>query len=157
MQAICPCHPRSNARFLFLDTGGTQHISNNATTLSAVQAYYGNNKVLVGDGKHLPISHVGSKLLSTAHTNFKLNKVFHVPNIAAKFISAPNFAMTIIHSLNFILIITISRIRRPEKFCSKAGLRKDYTSSQRNVFKRALLLLFSLRMKIFKRALQDSF
>lgn len=90
MQIICPCHTLSNARFLFLETGGTQHISNNATTLSAVQAYYGNNKFLVGDGKHLPISHVGSKLLSTAHTNFKLNNVFHVPNIAAKFISAPN-------------------------------------------------------------------
>ena len=43
----------------FLDTGATHHLTNNATHLSDVHPYHGPDQVSIGNGKKLPIHHIG--------------------------------------------------------------------------------------------------
>lgn len=72
---------------LFLDTGAAHHLTNNATHLSDVHSYHGPDQVSIGDGKKVPIHHIGSTFLSTKYKKFKLNKVLHAPKLATNLIS----------------------------------------------------------------------
>ena len=74
----------------FVDSGATNHITSSLNNLSLHAPYNGGDKVSVGNGKQLSISHVGFGQL---HTQTKpvsiitLPHVLHVPNIKKNLIS----------------------------------------------------------------------
>ena len=56
-----------------------------------VKAYKGNEQVIVGNGKKLPIVHTGSKFFSSTFRNFHLKKVYHVSHLTTNLISVSKF------------------------------------------------------------------
>jgi histone deacetylase 1/2 len=76
----------------YLDTGSTNHLTNNFNNLSfQSDTYLGNDQIHVGDGAGLPIKHIGSTTLSTPINSFILNKLLHVPQIQKNLTSVSQF------------------------------------------------------------------
>ena len=75
----------------FFDTGATHHLSQSIDPLSDVQPYMGNDKVIVGNGKHLRILHTGTTFFPSSSKTFQLRQVLHVPDIATNLISVSQF------------------------------------------------------------------
>ena len=53
--------------------------------------YTGTEQIRVGNGKSLPIKHLGTSHLFTPHNSFCLNNVLHVPNISQNLLSVQKF------------------------------------------------------------------
>ena len=49
----------------FVDSGATNHITSNLNNLSLHTPYHGADKVTIGNGKQLPMTHIGTSSLST--------------------------------------------------------------------------------------------
>jgi len=71
----------------FPDTGANQHVTPDLATLTASEPYLGNDNLHVGDGKGLPISHLGHTKIYTPHRSFTLSNVLHVPAITKPLLS----------------------------------------------------------------------
>ncbi|KAF8396137.1 hypothetical protein HHK36_017750 [Tetracentron sinense] len=69
------------------DTGASSHMTNNPGILNTVKPYMGHDKIIIGDGKELSISHVGYALLPTPHGNLPLSNVLLVPKITKNLLS----------------------------------------------------------------------
>jgi len=61
--------------------------------LTTSEPYNGNDNLHVGDGKGLPISHVGHTKLYTPHRSFTLSNVLHVPAITKPLLSVQKFCL----------------------------------------------------------------
>ena len=81
---------KSNPSWL-IDSGAISHITNDIANISAPSLYTGEDKVYIGDGKGLSISHVGHSSLNTHHSSFKLSNVLHVPHMTHNLLSAYQF------------------------------------------------------------------
>jgi hypothetical protein len=57
--SVCTVQDFNNHEW-FLDSGATSHITNNPDNLDVSTVYTNNERVLVGNGQSLPISHKGS-------------------------------------------------------------------------------------------------
>jgi hypothetical protein len=77
----------------FPDTGANQHVTPDLATLTASEPYNGNDNLHVGDGKGLPISHIGHTKLYTPHHSFNLSNVLHVPTITKPLLSVQKFCL----------------------------------------------------------------
>jgi len=77
----------------FPDTGANQHVTPDLATLTASEPYNGNDNLHVGDGKGLPISHIGHTKLYTPHRSFTLSNVLHVPAIMKPLLSVHKFCL----------------------------------------------------------------
>nr|KYP38946.1 hypothetical protein KK1_039778 [Cajanus cajan] len=53
----------------YLDSGASKHLTNDISNLSTKQEYQGKQRVLVGDGNSLFISHIGHSKLHTTQSN----------------------------------------------------------------------------------------
>ncbi|XP_010456904.1 PREDICTED: uncharacterized protein LOC104738426 [Camelina sativa] len=70
------------------DSGATAHITNNVETLQSAQPYTGNDRVIVGNGDFLPITHIGSLPLQTLQGTFlPLKDVLVCPQMAKSLMS----------------------------------------------------------------------
>ena len=112
----------------FLDTGATHHLSNNSNNLSHTLPYQGTDQVTISNGKHLTISHVGSKTLHTHTKPFHLQTIFHVPHLTTNLISVSRFCSIITLCFDSIPISFLSRIKFPKRSFFKATLNVGYTS-----------------------------
>jgi hypothetical protein len=74
-----------------LDSGASHHMTSDLQNLSLHSEYGGNENIMVGDGKTIPISHIGSTLLSTTNDKFHLNSVLCAPRISQNLISISKF------------------------------------------------------------------
>ncbi|KAL6314958.1 hypothetical protein AAG906_029179 [Vitis piasezkii] len=54
-----------NDQAWYIDSGVTNHITTNLNTLSQKTKYKGNEKLVVGNGQLLPISHIGKSLINS--------------------------------------------------------------------------------------------
>ena len=63
---------------LYVDTGASAHITNDVGNLTNFAPYKGSDKIMVGDGSHLNISHIGNCI---KFKKFKINDVLVVPKI----------------------------------------------------------------------------
>lgn len=72
---------------LYLDSGATNHVTNTIGNMSLNLEYQGNNKLTIGNGEKLLISHICYSILSTSdpHKHIKLNYILCVPNITQKY------------------------------------------------------------------------
>jgi histone deacetylase 1/2 len=62
----------------FSDTNDNLHVTPNLATLIASEPYLVNDNLHVGDGKGLPISHLGHTKIYKPHRSFTLSNVLHV-------------------------------------------------------------------------------
>ncbi|PHU21659.1 hypothetical protein BC332_06766 [Capsicum chinense] len=68
---------------LYVDSCTTSHITNNECTLSDLKYYKGDDKIIVGNGSQLDITHVGN----TIRLGMKLQNVPVVPKIVENLLS----------------------------------------------------------------------
>jgi hypothetical protein len=73
------------------DTGSSHHVAPDLSSFAASEAYHGGDNLHVGNGKGLPILHIGSTYLSSPTRTFTLNNILHVPDIKQKLLSVQKF------------------------------------------------------------------
>ena len=88
LQAMCARHNAKSSPTWLIDSGATSHITNDISNINSPTPYTGEDKVYIGDGKGLSISHVGTSTFHTPLTNFKLNNVLHIPHMKHNLLSA---------------------------------------------------------------------
>ncbi|MFS7946140.1 putative RNA-directed DNA polymerase [Helianthus anomalus] len=73
------------------DTGSSHHVAPNLSSLDNSEAYYGGDNLHVGNGKGLPILHIGSTRFSSPTKTFNLKNILHVPEIKQNLLSVQRF------------------------------------------------------------------
>ncbi|KAH9684881.1 retrovirus-related pol polyprotein from transposon RE1 [Citrus sinensis] len=88
-QATCAANPEvAEDPSWYIDSGATNHITNDLGNLVNPKVYVGNEQLYVGDGNALLINHVGSvKLTTNTAELLLLNHVLHVPKITKNLLS----------------------------------------------------------------------
>ncbi|GAB2294442.1 hypothetical protein Dimus_038297 [Dionaea muscipula] len=74
---------RDNPGFWMADSGATNHMTSDMQLLQNVTAYPGNDKVQIGNGEHLLISHMGDSCIG----DLAMPKVLLIPSLAANLLS----------------------------------------------------------------------
>ncbi|XP_052291664.1 uncharacterized protein LOC127900554 [Citrus sinensis] len=88
----------------YIDSGATNHITNDSGKLLDLKPYVGTDKLLVGNGSALHIKHIGSVLLATTTNKpLCLNRVLHVPNIKKNLLSVSKLLVDNNVTLEFFL------------------------------------------------------
>ncbi|RZR70876.1 hypothetical protein BHM03_00002009 [Ensete ventricosum] len=64
-----------------MDSGASHHITSYIQNLSMHNNYNDNDDNIIGDDKHLPITHTGSTMLNSHSFNFTLDSVLCAPHI----------------------------------------------------------------------------
>ena len=72
---------------IYIDLEATSHIINNPGKLKTIIPYKGHDKIFVGNGQGLQISHIGNTSLKTYYEDLHLNNILVVPKIFFKKIS----------------------------------------------------------------------
>ncbi|OIT29066.1 retrovirus-related pol polyprotein from transposon tnt 1-94, partial [Nicotiana attenuata] len=84
-----------------VDSGASHHITNNSQSLQATTEFPGTDEIIVGEGKTIPITHIGHTTLSSSHNSFKLRNVLYSPYTKKKLISVAQFCRQNITSIEF--------------------------------------------------------
>ena len=71
-----------------IDDGATDHISADMNNLTQQDEYKGKEKVAVGNGTYLSISHIGHYIISNCSRPLHLRNILRVPNIIKSLLSA---------------------------------------------------------------------
>ncbi|KAK4481427.1 hypothetical protein RD792_012318 [Penstemon davidsonii] len=71
----------------FPDTGATSHMTSNVGKLTSLTPYHGTDKVYVGNGALLDISHIGTASIPLGNKSLKLKNVLVVPEIKKDLLS----------------------------------------------------------------------
>ena len=71
----------------YVESGATNHITADLNNLSLQRDYKGKDKITVGNGHTLRISHVGSTLISSSDKPLLLNNILCAPNITKNLLS----------------------------------------------------------------------
>ncbi|KAI0527296.1 hypothetical protein KFK09_002895 [Dendrobium nobile] len=84
----------------YLDSGASAHMTNKSEQLLQGSVYQGNDQVMVGDGRTVPITHSGLGLLPTPDRKLLLSNLLHIPAIShnllsiSKLVSTNNISIT---------------------------------------------------------------
>ncbi|KAK1424826.1 hypothetical protein QVD17_20164 [Tagetes erecta] len=73
------------------DTGSSHHVAPDLSSFDNSEAYYGDDSLHVGNGKGLPILHIGSSQFHSPSKTFSLKSVLHVPEIKKNLLSVQKF------------------------------------------------------------------
>ncbi|KAJ0542271.1 putative RNA-directed DNA polymerase [Helianthus annuus] len=73
------------------DTGSNNHVAPDMSGFDSATPYFGEDNLLVGDGKSLPILHIGSAKIFSPSRTFHLKNVLHVPKIKRHLLSVQKF------------------------------------------------------------------
>ena len=71
----------------FMDSRVTHHFTPDISMIQNLAPFIGNEQVMVGNGKKIPISHYGNSLLFFSSSPLKLNNILHAPALSNKIIS----------------------------------------------------------------------
>jgi histone deacetylase 1/2 len=75
-----------------MDTGATDHLTNELGKLQVKEPYHGKEKVYTADGSGMHISHIGHAVLPTPSSRpLHLKNVLHVPTLTKNLLSVPRF------------------------------------------------------------------
>jgi hypothetical protein len=67
----------------YADSGATHHLTADLVNLNVrADEYHDQEQIRVGNGKGLPINHVGTTQLISSTSSFQLHDVLHVPQIS---------------------------------------------------------------------------
>ncbi|KAJ9548514.1 hypothetical protein OSB04_021057 [Centaurea solstitialis] len=85
--------PSNASNAWFPDTGANSHVTPDLASMDDSRSYYGNDTLHVGDGKGLPILHIGSSHVHSPHKTFSLSNILHVPEIKKNLLSVQKFCL----------------------------------------------------------------
>ena len=86
-QATCAANPEvAEDPSWYIDSGATNHITNDLGNLVNPKVYVGNEQLYVGDGNALLINHVGSVKLTTNTVESLLSKLLTDNNVTLEFV-----------------------------------------------------------------------
>jgi hypothetical protein len=110
-----------------IDSGATNHVTSDINNLSSFFAYTGPDKLQIGNGFGLSISHIGSQTFKIAHHSIKLTNVLHVPQFSTNLISLSqllldNPSLSITFSSSFCTIKDLHIKIPPIQIVSSNGL-----------------------------------
>ena len=71
----------------YMDSGATNHITANLNNLSLQNDYKGKEKIIVGNGNSLSISHTGSSLIATSEKPLLLTNILYASQITKNLLS----------------------------------------------------------------------
>ncbi|KAK9155098.1 hypothetical protein Sjap_002578 [Stephania japonica] len=71
----------------YMDSGASSHITADPSQLNNCMPYGGNKSLMVGNGKYLPITSVGSTLLPSIHSRLSFHNTLCVPSIKKNLLS----------------------------------------------------------------------
>ncbi|PWA93095.1 ribonuclease H-like domain-containing protein [Artemisia annua] len=126
------CHVHNNdAPDWNADSGATDHMAPNQESLDHVVPYKCNHHVIFGNGKKLPITHMGS---STVANNIPLRNVLVIPNLTKKLLSISK--LTSDHPVDVL-------IGKQNRYSLEGRVKMDSMSSRMNL--ELLLLKFLIR------------
>ena len=66
---------------IYADSSATAHMVNDLGKLDTILSYKGHDKIFVGNGQALNISHIGDISIKTDHDTLKLKDVLVVPQL----------------------------------------------------------------------------
>lgn len=92
LTAMVASNQLSGDQTWYTDIGATDHITSDINNLTLRSDYHGSEKVSVGNGASLSISHIGSGSISTHTAHFHLSNMLHVPHMSTNLISVNRFA-----------------------------------------------------------------
>ncbi|KAL4575060.1 hypothetical protein LXL04_021901 [Taraxacum kok-saghyz] len=87
-------------KWLF-DTGASNHVASDPTSLHHVSEYGGPDEIVLGDGTCLPITHIGHSYIHTSHKPLILSNVLHVPKLNNNLVSVGELCDTNLVSVEF--------------------------------------------------------
>jgi hypothetical protein len=75
-----------------MDSGATDHMTNDMERLHVQEAYKGTDQIQVANGTHIPILHVGDSSIPGLKSPLHLKSVLHSPHISKNLISTSKLA-----------------------------------------------------------------
>ncbi|KAD2804123.1 hypothetical protein E3N88_37500 [Mikania micrantha] len=73
------------------DTGSSHHSGPDLSSLDYSEPYHGGDNLHVGNGKGLPILHIGSSTFTSPNRTFRLTNILHVPQLKQNLLSVQQF------------------------------------------------------------------
>lgn len=70
-----------------VDSGASHHLTTDLNNLALHSEYNGTKKVTIGNGKTLPISHIGSSVMSASNSRLIFKDILCVPNVVNNLLS----------------------------------------------------------------------
>ena len=85
-----------------MDSGASHYITADLQNLAHHLPYTGTDDVMIGDGKSLQITHLGSSTLHSSTHSFKLKNILCVPDIKRNLLSIYQFCVDNNVSVEFL-------------------------------------------------------
>ena len=83
-----------------MDSGATNHNTADLNNLSLQNDYKGKDKITVGNGHTLSISHIRSTLISSSYKPLLLNNILYAPKITTNLLSFSQITKTTMYLLS---------------------------------------------------------
>ncbi|KAJ0808584.1 putative RNA-directed DNA polymerase [Helianthus annuus] len=83
--------PSANYADWLTDTGSNSHAAPDLSSLGTAEPYTSGDSLHVGNGKGLPILHIGSTHFHSPNKTFSLSNILHVPQIKRNLLSVQKF------------------------------------------------------------------
>ena len=94
MQALLTTPQSHTDENWYADSGATHHLTADLANLKVrAEEYQGQEQIRVGNGKSIPIKHVGTTQLFSPTSSFQLNDVLHVSQISQNLLSIQKFTV----------------------------------------------------------------
>ena len=92
----------------FMDSRATHHFTPDVNMIQSPTTFQGTDQVMVGNGKKLPISHIGNSILRTSSSSLFLKNILHTHTLSNSLLSvtklcSDNRVFVEFHS-NFFLV-----------------------------------------------------
>lgn len=110
------------------DTGATNHITLDLSTLQIREEYCGNDTVHVGNGQGLQIANTGTAFIPSAGGKLALKSILHVLKIVKNLLSVQKFSFDNNCFFEFHPLIFLLRIDSPRRCSSTVSVRMDSTA-----------------------------
>ncbi|KAG8471832.1 hypothetical protein CXB51_036626 [Gossypium anomalum] len=87
-QGLCS----TNGKVWYLDSGASNHVTNDLDNLQESAPYAGTNRLFMGNGVLVSVAHTGSSRFTSGNRVFHMKNILHVPHICKNLLSVAQFA-----------------------------------------------------------------